>query len=340
MNRSPSETIVSRLAWPAITVAAIVLASACTEAPQEPTGLVVDELRRSRVASAVDAEGPLMVYPVALEWWRDSLAVADGNGAQIVVLPPSLDGGRAFGRRGEGPGELKGPHALAVSGDDLVVYDPGNLRATWFDPSSEYVRSQSLRIPRAPPGFAVLDDGLLVIPTASDQHYVEVISADGSSTPALERPGGAVPCRPQGPLTSNMVAGSPDAIFLVDTENGLTVRWSGDESPVVDSIPSVLLASGQGALDSIFAEAGEEVECLMPVMAAGASDEGLVLWVAGLSHPAGALLRPSGEWATIAIADCVRAEFPMNPWDVLLMRDELYVVTQDGIRVFGLSPVE
>lgn len=57
------------------------------------------------MASLSDTIGPFLEHPVAMTLWRDSVAVADLGAAQIVVLPRSLERGRAFGVGGEVPGE-------------------------------------------------------------------------------------------------------------------------------------------------------------------------------------------------------------------------------------------
>jgi hypothetical protein len=62
-----------------------------------------------------------------------SLYVTDGFWGRVLRFSPSGELLRAYGTRGEGPGELKGPSALALAGGELLVSDVGKRELSRFD---------------------------------------------------------------------------------------------------------------------------------------------------------------------------------------------------------------
>ncbi|HYL12005.1 MAG TPA: 6-bladed beta-propeller [Terriglobales bacterium] len=57
------------------------------------------------------------------DWWKNEILMFDLEGKLL----------RAFGTRGTGPGQLRGPRDLVVHGDTLVVLDADNSRFQVFD---------------------------------------------------------------------------------------------------------------------------------------------------------------------------------------------------------------
>lgn len=298
-------------------------------------GLWVHELRRSRLASLSDTIGPFLEYPVAMTLWRDSIVVADMRAAQIVVLPSSLQGGRAFGVEGEGPGELRTPQGLAATGDRLAVFDRGNARVSWYGQDGEMKGSRDLMIVAVPfPHFVALEGQELLVPIESPTHYA-TLSVGDQLVPRIERPEGAERLD-QMPFTSNMIVDSPVGRFMIDAENGLVFRiQDGDSSShlTVDSLPTSLRNAVAPTLDSL---AAPELR-LTPIIAAGASPDGLVVWLTGKNDPAGGLLRAAtGAWVELRIGAEVMDDFPEFPLDVLVADHELFVLTSEGLLVYAL----
>jgi DNA-binding beta-propeller fold protein YncE len=59
---------------------------------------------------------------------RGNLLVADGQGDRVLAFGPGGVVSAAFGAEGSGPGSLRGPAAVAVQGDRLLVADSENDR--------------------------------------------------------------------------------------------------------------------------------------------------------------------------------------------------------------------
>ena len=73
---------------------------------------------------------------------RDNLYVLDGDVGRIAVFDRTGTLVRQFGRKGEGPGELRFPAAMAVTVDGLVVVlDPGNRALVVYDLDGKYQRN-------------------------------------------------------------------------------------------------------------------------------------------------------------------------------------------------------
>ncbi|HSA96666.1 MAG TPA: 6-bladed beta-propeller [Acidobacteriota bacterium] len=108
-----------------------------------------------------EADEAVLGRPLALALDGDSLFVADAQDSAVKVF--SRDGRfvRAFGGKGQGPGELAFPSGVAVAGDGIVVADKFNSRIQTFDRSG---RPRSAFPTRFLPDrvYALTPDALLV----------------------------------------------------------------------------------------------------------------------------------------------------------------------------------
>ncbi|HUE97043.1 MAG TPA: hypothetical protein VMN39_10305 [Longimicrobiaceae bacterium] len=329
----------NRRAWLCYGILALT-ALGCGPTELGQSAVHVQELKRARLASAADIGGVFLEFPAAMARWKDSLVIVDMLGSQIVVLPRSLEGGRAFGREGAGPGELRSPQGVAVHDESLAVFDRANARVTWYDASGELRGARGVMIASLKPKFVALEGMGLLLPAASADHYTLVDLPEGAAEaggmaagPLLPRPAGAAPSGEM-PITSNMVVRSSGEVYVVDAENGLVIR--GDpEALAVDSLPPRIHASVTRVVDSLTAGAPERV--VTPIIAAGEAPGGVLVWFAGPGENWGAILDSAGSWTEVRVEPHLRAEFPPNPADVFIWDDELFVLTQDGVRVFGLG---
>lgn len=102
---------------------------------------------RVRIGSA-DAAGPALFGRIGgLELGPNGeIYVLDGQANEIRVFAADGSFQRAFGREGEGPGELKGAGGLALdSQGTLWVMNWGNGRYSGFDPATGHVRRETRR---------------------------------------------------------------------------------------------------------------------------------------------------------------------------------------------------
>jgi 6-bladed beta-propeller len=126
----------------ALPIAALLWGSVACAGAQEDGGfpdlqarrsaaLPVQEVARSREDTLfteitgldVDSRGHIYVA----DWYAGRVAVLDSTGALV----------RTIGRKGLGPGEFRGMRGVQVlSGDSLLVYDPGAARLSIFPPGS------------------------------------------------------------------------------------------------------------------------------------------------------------------------------------------------------------
>jgi hypothetical protein len=135
-------------------------------------------------------------------------------------------------------------------------------------------------------------------------------------------------------ITGNMVVQSPAGLFLIDAENMLVLREEGAAGLRVDSVPDLLAALGRRVVDSLAAPERR----VTPIYAAGPAPEGVVVWTTGKHELAGGVLEAAtGRWTLLRISPGVFEEFPTIPTDVMIVADELFVLADDGIRVYGLA---
>ena len=76
---------------------------------------------------------------------QDNLYILDGDDGRVAVFDKTGRFVRQFGRKGEGPGELRFPAAMTVTGDGhVVVLDPGNRALVVYQSDGRYIRNLPL----------------------------------------------------------------------------------------------------------------------------------------------------------------------------------------------------
>lgn len=92
---------------------------------------------------------------VALDFdGRGNLYILDRDGARVVVVSPEGSFLRQIGRKGNGPGELQFPVALAVTGGRVVVRDMARQALSVFTTDGELLHNLPM------PGMGMLGQGL------------------------------------------------------------------------------------------------------------------------------------------------------------------------------------
>src|SRR5215218_8025874 len=102
--------------------------SACRSDSERPGSGVPSDLPQARLASRVLYSGPSLAAPSQAVVARDRLVVLDPLGDSLVKVIEAGSGRleRAFGRRGEGPGEFNVPWSAIVPPADpgaVWIYD-------------------------------------------------------------------------------------------------------------------------------------------------------------------------------------------------------------------------
>lgn len=152
--------------------------------------------------------GPPFHYPTNVAFAADgSLYVADGYG-NARVHKFSAEGQHLFswGEPGDGPGQFRIPHGIAVGPDGtVVVADRENSRLQFFSPDGDFLKEWR-EIAR--PCQVLLDaEGLLYVAELGYRAGMW----PGTAAPSPDAPGGRV------------------SVF--DPEGGLLARWGGGANP-------------------------------------------------------------------------------------------------------------
>jgi hypothetical protein len=256
------------------------------------------------------------------------------RGSKVVVVPWSLDEGRAFGIEGEGPGEMRVPQGLAAIADTLVVFDRSNARLSWYGPNREFLYSRQLMVQSIKPTFWPMPGGQVLVPSPSETHYA-VIDSAGVQAPVIPRPDGARPGSEM-PITSNLLVSTRAGPAIVDVENGIVGFQSGAEDPRFTSIPPDIRAAIERRLDSLRAQDPAGERSVTPIVSAGEAPGGVVVWFVGEGDPAGAVVDMDGGWQAIRVSPDMES-LPANPLDVLLREQEIFLLTSEGLRVYRVN---
>ncbi len=251
-------------------------------ASQAPPSLVATEVAR---LNGTDAELTLSFTTVYSLGSGEQLAFFDGGHWRIEVLDGQLKRVGAFGRRGQGPGELSvmaaSLHALRLGrqGDSIWVYDEGLRRISLFGPDRRLMRTLPIPLPdgKSVASYTVLGllpgSRILVAarsPTDSRSFALRVINADGTVDRELEsfRPDSSAVLRTRGfvavPFRSRFRrAVSPDGSLIATIGFAASARDRGQLH--------VLVRTSDGVVrhDSRFAVAAPPVTRAMVDSAVG-----------------------------------------------------------------------
>jgi hypothetical protein len=99
--------------------------------------------------------------PVSISHDRDAVYVIDAEEHEIRVFSKTGTFIRAFGRKGQGPGEYDSPADLDISGDRIYVTDRFNKRVQVLDREGGYLGG--FRVPFTPDQICVLSGGRIVL---------------------------------------------------------------------------------------------------------------------------------------------------------------------------------
>jgi len=99
--------------------------------------------------------------PVSISHDRDAVYVIDAEENEVRVFSKTGAFIRAFGRKGQGPGEFDSPADLDVSGDRMYITDRFNKRVQVLDKKGGYLGG--FRVPFTPDQICVLSGGRIIL---------------------------------------------------------------------------------------------------------------------------------------------------------------------------------
>jgi len=140
-------------------IAALALAlGAAAGAEERP----VKRLTAAEIAGPENAEDAAVLgRPLALALGGGVLFVADAQDCAIKVFSKEGRFLRAFGRKGQGPGELSFPSGVAAAGDRVLVADKFNSRVQVFDRDGR--PAGAFAVPFLPDKVHALADGAVLV---------------------------------------------------------------------------------------------------------------------------------------------------------------------------------
>ncbi len=97
----------------------------------------------------------ILVAPDVLLAKPDGIYTLDVGTQQVVKFTFDGDVAWVWGRRGEGPGEVRRVHAMSLADNGVVIADSGNERLLWVDSAGHFQREASLR--GGAEGFGMID---------------------------------------------------------------------------------------------------------------------------------------------------------------------------------------
>jgi hypothetical protein len=122
----------------------------------------VRRLAVSEIAPPGNAEDAAVLgRPLALALGGDALFVADAQDCAIKAFSKEGRFLRAFGRKGQGPGELSSPSGVAAAGDTVLVADKFNSRIQAFDRDGR--PAGGFALPFLPDKVHALADGTVLV---------------------------------------------------------------------------------------------------------------------------------------------------------------------------------
>ncbi|NTU51812.1 MAG: hypothetical protein HGA94_05165 [Candidatus Aminicenantes bacterium] len=167
-------------------IAALALALGAAAAGGEKGA--VKRVEASEIAGPENAEDAAVLgRPLALALGGGVLFVADAQDCTIKVFSKGGRYLRAFGRKGQGPGELSFPSGVAAAGDRVLVADKFNSRVQVFDRDGK--PAGAFAVPFLPDKVHALADGAVLVtgnPSGKRKGEAIVHIFDGSGRPLWE----------------------------------------------------------------------------------------------------------------------------------------------------------
>lgn len=165
-----------------------VLVSSCRNT--EPGSLdraVTLERVRTVVRQDATAETSWLSRPSGLRYdaGSDRLFALDRDDQRVLEFTTSGAFVGAFGRHGEGPGELQSVKASAVAGGSVVVLDQGNRKLAVFDRHTRELMTETPLMGRVPVNMATVGDTLVAVIPGPGGSLFELFSPDGRSRGAF-----------------------------------------------------------------------------------------------------------------------------------------------------------
>ena len=207
------------------------------------------------VLDGPEAEMFAQVYDATL-FSDGAIAVLDTRAVQVRVFSAAGEVISVFGRRGDGPGEFRGPFGVEASGDTILLWDFAKAVMMRWSRDGELLNQVRAEHPRTIHEGALLSDGSLIIPfygpyeapaqgkyrsPANLIRYQGSDSQDLGSFPYQEmlagsRSGEVVP------FVARSVAaagGDPIRIAVVDDTNIPSVRIYDQSGTLVETLQTV-----------------------------------------------------------------------------------------------------
>jgi len=168
----------------AVLLGVAVLTSCETSMPKEATSVALEPpagaVTLIREAKGQDQGGYDLFLPTRPTPINGNVWVLEAGNDQLVRFDSTLSVAQAFGREGEGPGEIQFAEDLIVAGDRIVVAESGNGRLSAFDTTGVFLQT----LPTAEsPRFVAEVQGRFVATLNFSPHYVYQVSERGKLTP-------------------------------------------------------------------------------------------------------------------------------------------------------------
>jgi hypothetical protein len=170
-----------------------------------------------------EEDAAVLGRPLALALGGDVLFVADAQDCAIKVFSKEGRFLRAFGRKGQGPGELSFPSGVAAAGDRVLVADKFNSRVQVFDRDGR--PAGAFAVPFLPDKVQALADGAVLVtgnPTGKRKGEAIVHVFDRAGRPRWEGVEAGFSGDPSFDAFRNMILAFPgeDGDFFVVFRSG------------------------------------------------------------------------------------------------------------------------
>jgi hypothetical protein len=250
----------------------------------------------------------------------------------------------AFGRPGEGPGELDGPLRIVLANEQIVVGDQANDRFAIFDLDGGFVRV--VPSDHASFSFAVRSDGRIVATAPGETHYGRLIEPNGVERPFLDRPRSFVRAAARaeiGMMDASVLVGPGDTAHVFDDQLGLLLKYDPNGRFIVArSLPAEVAEEARKRrreLTAEFAQQGRRLVGAPFLKTMRFTPDGRILLLVTQGDLVALLVDP-GDYrytrisAALADPDMI---YVRTATDVAVRGDLLYAFSQYGLSVHPLG---